>query len=164
MSEFLRVCAGPRGTLSVLCVCAVFAGTYFSGIRISFNVSGSLPFRVFLTVRGAEISCGPGSIGLFRLNVRNPYWDYGAVFAKRFAGCSGDALRTEGAGFYLNGEKIAVASGHDSSGTAVSNFEFDGRIPPDSYFVLGDGEKSYDSRYWGFVRKSWIVGRGFPLF
>ena len=26
-------------------------------------------------------------------------------------------------------------------------------IPADSYFVLGDGEKSYDSRYWGFVKK-----------
>lgn len=164
MSEFLRVCMGPRGTLSVLFVCAALAGAYFSGIRISFNVSGSLPSRVFLTIRGAEISCGPGSVGLFRLNVRNPYWDYGAVFAKRFVGCPGDALRTKGAEFYLNSERVAVARGHDSKGVAVSSFRFDGVIPDGSYFVLGDGEKSYDSRYWGFVRKSWIVGRGFPLF
>lgn len=163
MSKFLRVCAGVRGTVLVLCVCTVLAGAYFSGIRLSFNVSGSLPFRVFLTVRGAEISCGPESIGLFRLNVQNPYWDYGAVFAKRFVGCPGDTLRTEGAVFYLNGEKIAVARRHDSKGVAVTSFRFDGVIPPGSYFVLGDGEKSYDSRYWGFVKRSWIVGRGFPL-
>ena len=60
--------------------------------------------------------------------------------------------------------RVAVASGHDSNGVAVVRFRFSRVIPVSSYFVLGDGERSYDSRYWGFVRKSWIVGRGFPLF
>ena len=164
MSEFLRVCLGARGTASVFLVLALLAGVDLFGIRLSFNVSGSLPHRAFLTARGAEISCGPESIGLFRLNVRNPYWDYGAVFAKRFVGCPGDMLRTQGTEFYLNGKRVAVASGHDSRGVVVSSFRHDGVIPAGSYFVLGDGERSYDSRYWGFVRKSWIVGRGFPLF
>lgn len=163
MSEFLRDCLGARGAVSVFLVLVLFAGAYLSGVRLSFNISGSLPFRLFLTVRGGEISCGPRKIGLFRLNVRNPYWDYGTVFAKRFVGCPGDTLRTRGAAFYLNGEKIAVSSKHDSKGIAVSSFRFDGVIPAGSYFVLGDGERSYDSRYWGFVRRSWIIGRGFPL-
>jgi len=164
MSEFLRVCTGVRGTVSVLLVLALLSGAYLFGIRISFNVSGSLPHRAFLTVRGVEISCGPESIGLFRLNVRNPYWDYGEAFAKRFVGCPGDTLRTQGREFYLNGHRIAVASEHDSKGAAVASFRHDGVIPVGSYFVMGDGKRSYDSRYWGFVRKSWIVGRGFPLF
>lgn len=164
MSEFLRICLGARAAASVFLVLVLLSGAYFSGIRISFNVSGSLPHRAFLTVRGEEISCGPRSIGLFRLNVRNPYWDHGTIFAKRFVGCPGDTLRTQGREFYLNGERVAIASRHDSKGAAVSSFRHDGAIPDGSYFVLGDAEKSYDSRYWGFVRKSWIVGRGFPLF
>ena len=72
MSKFFRFCLGTRGAVLVLCLCLMLAGAYLSGVRLSFNISGSLPFRVFLTVRGKEISCGPGSIGLFRLNVRNP--------------------------------------------------------------------------------------------
>lgn len=164
MSEFLRICLGARAAASVFLVLVLLSGAYLFGLRISLNVSGSLPHRVFLTVRGGEISCGPESIGLFRLNVPNPYWDRGTVFAKRFVGCPGDTLLTRGAEFYLNGEKIAVSSGHDSRGAAVSSFSHDGAIPPGSYFVLGDAKRSYDSRYWGFVRKSWIVGRGFPLF
>lgn len=163
MNELFRLCLRIRATVSIFCLCLMLAGVYLSGIRLSFNISGSLPFRLFLTVRSKEISCGPRSIGLFRLNARNPYWDYGTVFAKRFVGCPGDTLRTEGVEFYLNDEKIAVASRHDSKGTAVTSFEFDGVIPTGSYFVLGDGERSYDSRYWGFVKRSWIVGRGFPL-
>ena len=78
--SFLRACAGARAAASVLLILALLAGAYLFGLRISLNVSGSLPHRVFLTVRGGEISCGPRSIGLFRLNVPNPYWDRGNGF------------------------------------------------------------------------------------
>jgi len=164
MNELFRFLLSSRGSISVLSVCAMLLGTYLLGVRISFNISGSLPWRVFLTVRGGEVSCGPRSIGVFHLNVQNPYWDYGTVFAKRFVGCPGDELRTQGPSFYLNGEKIAVASGRDSDGVTVESFSFSGVIPAGSYFVLGDGDRSYDSRYWGFVKRPWIVGRGYPLF
>jgi len=29
---------------------------------------------------------------------------------------------------------------------------------------VGDTERSYDSRYWGLVDASWVVGRAYPVF
>ena len=156
--------AGARAALLSLCLCVVLAGLRLSGVRISVGVSGSLPWRVFLSARGAEVSCGAGAVGLFRLEVENPYWERGTVFAKRFVGCPGDFLRTEGREFFINGEKIGTASATDSAGVPVGSFEFFGPIPEGSWFVLGNGPRSYDSRYWGFVKKSWVVGRAWPLF
>ncbi len=37
-------------------------------------------------------------------------------------------------------------------------------IPEGKYFVVGETERSYDSRYWGFVDASWVVGRACPVF
>lgn len=47
--------------------------------------------------------------------------------------------------------------------SAVSNGEL--VVPPDSYFVLGDNRNdSEDSRYWGFVPRSAIVGKPFLIY
>ena len=159
--------SGPGARASAVffaCLFALGAALYLSGVRLYVSVSGSLPWKVFVGARDAEISCGPDSVGLFRLNVRNPYWEYGTLFAKRFVGCPGDVLSVRGKDFRLNGKKTASATGKDSEDREVGVFRFDGVIPEGMYFVLGDGPRSYDSRYWGFVKKSWVVGRGFPLF
>ena len=38
------------------------------------------------------------------------------------------------------------------------------KIPPGTYFVLGDNSaQSSDSRYWGFVPKTYLIGRAFLI-
>jgi len=37
-------------------------------------------------------------------------------------------------------------------------------IPEGKYFVVGETGRSYDSRYWGLLDASWVVGRAYPIF
>lgn len=37
-------------------------------------------------------------------------------------------------------------------------------IPKGKYFVMSPAARSFDSRYWGLVDESWIIGKAYPLF
>jgi type IV secretory pathway protease TraF len=38
-------------------------------------------------------------------------------------------------------------------------FDADYRLAADEYFVLGISPRSFDSRYWGPIKRSWITAR-----
>ena len=39
-----------------------------------------------------------------------------------------------------------------------------GNLPANSYWFMGESEKSFDSRYWGTVTNEQIIGRAYPMF
>ncbi|WP_267523577.1 S26 family signal peptidase [Campylobacter sp. MG1] len=53
--------------------------------------------------------------------------------------------------YYCNDEFLGVAKDYDSEGKKLDNFVFNGAIPKNKIFVFGTHEKSYDSRYFGFI-------------
>jgi signal peptidase I len=89
---------------------------------------------------------------------------YGMRFVKRVACVSGEQLTHSGRDFYCNGEFLARAKAWDKKGNPAVLFDFNGIIPREQYFALGEHEDSYDSRYWGFVDYSWILGKVHRIF
>ena len=84
------------------------------------------------------------------------------TFVKRVVGLPGDRISIHAGHVVRNG-----VSERDSyirpCGTApICNFPGTITVPANEYFVMGDNRgQSDDSRFWGPIRRSWIIGKVF---
>ncbi len=87
---------------------------------------------------------------------------------KRVVGLPGDVISLSRGYVYIDGKRLdeswlpATEQGITSTGPTgnSSNLAHPYRIPADNYFVMGDNRNdSCDSRYWGPIKQSLIVGK-----
>jgi signal peptidase I len=92
-------------------------------------------------------------------------------FIKRVIGCPGDKIKITNKVLYRNGqpvdEKYVI---HKDIGGGVipdnpRDYVDEFTVPKDYYFVMGDNrDSSFDSRYWGFVKKDLIKGEAWFIY
>ena len=115
-----------------------------------------------------------GSVVVFDANGVDPQVSVKTDYVKRVIGLPGDTVEAKNGNLYVNGKKVDqsyISKSERSSGTGtwtlhsisqenswvLHNGAY--KVPKGEYFVLGDHRSvSNDSRYWGFVPKSKIVG------
>lgn len=90
-------------------------------------------------------------------------------FIKRVIGVSGDTVMIKDGDVYVNGQKLDQSSFlKDDVKTYGGAFLRDGdtiTVPQDEYFVMGDNRPySSDSREWGFVKTSEIIGESMLVY
>jgi signal peptidase I len=87
---------------------------------------------------------------------------------KRVVGLPGDVLTLSGGYVYVDGRRLdetwlpSSEQGITTAGPAGTSYDLAHayRVPANDYFVMGDNRTdSCDSRYWGPIRRSLIVGK-----
>ena len=92
-------------------------------------------------------------------------------YIKRLVGLPGDKLEIKDKKLYINGERFEVESTQFEDmmimpSVAGPRDNFDSiTVPPNSFFMMGDNrDNSRDSRYWGYVDKSELVGNAVIIY
>lgn len=98
-------------------------------------------------------------------------------FIKRVIGLPGETLEVREKRVYINGRRIGEPyvfylqpPGDETSPHEAGAFDLRERygpvvIPPDSYFMMGDNrDNSQDSRYWGFLPRSYVKGKALMIY
>ena len=88
----------------------------------------------------------------------------GCKVIKRVACDEGSKIQTIGKEFYCNGAFLGKAKNKSKKGHLLNSFAYNGVIPKGYAFMCNDHPDSYDSRYYGLVKKDYITAMVTPLF
>jgi signal peptidase I len=84
------------------------------------------------------------------------------TFVKRVVGLAGDRIQIINGHVYRDGLPEKDSYIEPCNGLGACNFPGTITVPSGDYYMLGDNRgASDDSRYWGPIRKGWIIGKAF---
>jgi len=143
----------------VLMLAAVIFQSFFG---LGWNVSPSLPYRVFLFNKGELPQ--RGQYVAFKWTGGGPH-PAGVTFVKIVSGVPGDTVTQVGRDFFINGNHIGTAKVASLTGTPLQAGPT-GVIPPGHFYVQAPHPDSLDSRYrlTGWISEAQIIGRAYVLF
>ena len=122
------------------------------------------PYRVFLLDRDIT-AVERGKLLFFFAQGMTPFFHNGTKVVKRVEGLPGDHYKADESGLWVNGTLVAKGWGATPVlKTTWKDYARQGVIPTGNYLVVGDHERSFDSRYWGFVRQPQLQGGGYAVF
>lgn len=146
-------------------VIAALGGMYIPG-RISVTLTPSLDKRVFLLSEATSgMKIKKGDYVMFMLSTH--YINNGRpVRTIKRVGCTeGSTLSVKWEKYYYcNNMYIGQAKDKSLKGEPVKSFRFNGEVPNGALFVVGDHPDSYDSKYFGFLRKEDVKAIAHPIF
>lgn len=133
---------------------------WVSPIKLAYTFDNSMPYHWWIEVypfREPKV----GDVVL----IEPPEDEYtkGKLLVKRIVCGEGEYIATNGLEYYCNGRYLGKARTTDSKGRPVKHVFLNQYIEKGYYFVMGENERSYDSRYLGLIERVRIKKLMYPL-
>ncbi len=156
-----------EGICALITLCLLVLGLWLPQ-RISLSTSPSLGHRVFFLLRlsGRDkirtedhiVFSHPDTGHVHRgLNKDNE------LLIKKVGCASGERLSTQDGTIFCEGSFLGNSLPYDGEGRPLPQFSYNGRVPPNKYFMIGGHERSFDSRYFGFIDAEDFRFKAIPL-
>ncbi len=127
-----------------------------------------LPYSVFLVdLNNKEVS--RDDFVAFSSMQMEPFYKNGTIVVKILSGVPGDHVFIDGNNIYVNrilwGGLLHAQEGGRlwTMGKRPKDYIRNEYIPDEKFLMLATHERSYDSRYWGYINKTQVIGRAIPL-
>lgn len=163
----------PRFVLKMLVVFiagVVLANLVKARYRIGFDnqlTNRCLPSMVYLySLAPPSKPLEPGMLVAFRTDARlEPHFKEGTTFIKQVQGISGDTIVVRNGFADVAGRKTLFLSSDvlKKLGTNASALDRSYELLPGELFVAGTHPNSFDSRYWGALQPTQVIGRAWAL-
>lgn len=150
--------------LMIFITALLLAGSWIPQ-RFTVTITPSLRHRIYLLDRApSKEQMVHNAYVLFELNSKYLEGAKTQKALKQVACAEGDTLTVKEGYYYCNDTYLGQAKEDSLKGEKLSHFEFEGEIPKDRLFVFGTHVDSFDSRYFGFVRKEDVIAIAHPVF
>ena len=154
-------------TIALVVLAALLVGAWLPG-RIIVSTSPSLQHRVFFMTSVNTKKIKTGDYLVFRHEdtafVHKGLKPENDRLIKELGCGPGDVLISDADDlFSCNKKGLGKALDKDSQGRPLPQFQFNGPVPDDNFFMIGSDPRSFDSRYFGFVHADDILYKALPI-
>lgn len=172
MLDKIAKAAWNTALILLILLSVVVISMQISGVNLAVDaqkVAGEpscLPYEFYLWHKGLDASLQKGDYIV--ISMPDKGYKIGARpgdrVIKKVAALPGDRVRISGTELYINEkhvDRLWLAKSID--GKKPGDFDADMVLNKDQVFLMGTTKESFDSRYWGPVRRDSIIGRALPL-
>jgi conjugal transfer pilin signal peptidase TrbI len=141
-------------------VAAVVALISYVHIGVVIPMTPSVKYHVLLESSGAPAKGDYVDVDVYHAGIDE---ERAVRLTKRVACVAGEMLRFENGRHYCEDQYLGTVLKRTSEGLPLRPFEYSGPVPDGKVFLIGDHERSFDSRYLGFVNHAALT-RLTPVF